>query len=149
MRKDHTIKMEEIRGHQVIELVPLGRLNKAVIASCLPQHQKSRIASRDPYWTRKEMHGSGTSEWVKLRTPKTTQCEHCSSSKRETFLRILPPIVPTPSETYFMRYTEQANNPKKSKSTEYWQVVKGLQEEPTNPSKKSAPSGTARGRVLM
>jgi len=91
MRKDHTIKMEEIRGHQVIELVPLGRLNKAVIASCLPQHQNQE--SPQEILTGLERNCTA------LAPPNGSSSEHRKQHSANT---VVPPNE-RPSSEYFLR----------------------------------------------
>lgn len=51
------------------------------------------------------------------------------------------------SETYFVQYTEQANDPEKSKSSEYRRAAMKLREAFVNRS-KTAPSATARGSAF-
>lgn len=99
-RKDDTImgKMQEIHGQQVIEHVPLTHRNMAYVAARLPRRRGTRIDSRDPrpdskgdarLWHLRMGHPGPMSLHhlgkeaigVKLKGPKTTECQHCSLAK--------------------------------------------------------------------
>jgi hypothetical protein len=64
------------------------------------------------------------------------------------WLQDLAEAVRPLSETYFVLYTEQANDPQKSKSSEYRKVAMKLREAFANLSKKTAPSATVRGSAF-
>jgi len=109
-RKDRTIlcKMEEIHGQQVIEYVPVGKLDSAFIASRLPKRRRKRITSRDPrpdsrgsaeLWHRRMGHPGPMSLFhlglnslgVKVKGPKTTDCPHCALAKIRRQVSRRPP----------------------------------------------------------
>jgi hypothetical protein len=64
------------------------------------------------------------------------------------WLQDLAEAVRPLSETYFVLYTEQANDPQKSRSSEYRKVAMKLREAFANLSNKTAPSATVRGSAF-
>jgi hypothetical protein len=100
MRKNKTImcEMQEIHGQQVIEHIPIRRRGEAFITKAITRRRRSRINSGDPrpdskgdarLWHLRmghpgplSLHHLGINAMgVKLRGPKTTECQHCSLAK--------------------------------------------------------------------
>ncbi len=111
-RQDDSImcKMQEIHGQQVIEHIPLQSFNAMSIASRLPrrQNRKNRVTSRDPrpdskgdarLWhlrmghpgPRSLHHVGANTVGVKLKGPKTTECQHYAQAKIKRQVSRRPP----------------------------------------------------------
>jgi len=111
-RKDKSIMctMQEIHGQQVIEYVSLQSCNMVSITSRIPRHNRRepRVTTRHPrpdskgdarLWHLRmghpgplSLHHLGVSAMgVKLRGPKTTECQHCAHAKIARQISRRPP----------------------------------------------------------